>query len=211
MWVALNTWEVIRGEESEKKRSDTIQKLKSRLSFTCIELTTNLRNSRGIVRETMTLTSTVKGSVTPFSQKTLTMPPRNFPTGCPPEYFYSENSIEKAIEKMLRITTDGVLIIQYAGAEWLQRNLMKCEATQDWKSRTFKMYSKKNNDFATGGDPFDFLSKGNILAAGHELVNGFEWSNVIFITGEFAFRTIFCNTYLRCTTNLFIVKHDKLK
>ena len=153
--------------------SHGISPMESIDDFIKFELDVNLRNCASIVKEALRRDERGSSSY----KKGLVLPPKNFPNGTLPAHF---NSLEGAITEMKKVTNDGVLVITDGRYE---ENDLKMSNNMKWKWKRYECIG--GNDFKEGESPYQHLVDGNILLVpNYELVNGFEWPNIISVEGQ---------------------------
>ena len=170
--------------------------------FISITLSQNLRNSRAIV-EVAKSNAEQRNYI---YKEGLQMPPANFPSGCPPTFV---NTFKEAIELARKQTSRGILLIPDYMLTLTSKDFLKYTSILDQLQEVWKRYDDKQNDFSEGENPYQHLCDGKILIASRLSLMGFEWPTVIIVDHEFnrsAVEFHECNFYLRCTTDLIVVR-----
>ena len=158
--------------------------------FRFFELSTNFRNSREIVQEAKIMYKSL------FDKENITMPPKNFPTGCTPAWV---GSLVEGVAEARKRTKGGILVIDgYSGYRYNFSILS--ETNEKWRA-----WKKNENSFRENKEnPYRYLLDGNILIIDRWTCVGFEWSTVVFLLDPvISFQD--STPLMRCTTNLIIV------
>ena len=165
-----------------------------RNDFTFLELKQNFRNTREIVKTTISYAEEENYAY----YKGIVMPPENFPAGCPPIVV---NSFEDAMKEARKRTRNGILVVS-------DRLYIDCNYLNQMKEK-WKVYHYFQNDFKANENPYKFLQEGNVLIVDGRLTIGIEWTTVIVFGLRLAYEDENlhnCNRMMRCTTNLIVVK-----
>ncbi|XP_066925453.1 uncharacterized protein [Clytia hemisphaerica] len=158
--------------------------------FIFLNLSQNFRNSREIVKTTLTYAEQEEYRY----KKGLVMPLENFPCGRPPVIM---RTFYKAMKEARERTKGGILVI--GGKSKLYERLNRMH--ENWKN-----YNVFQNDLKENENPYTFLHEGNVLIVDSWVTYGFEWSTVIIMENDLILSNISrhaCNQMMRCTTHIF--------
>uniref|UniRef100_A0A7M5UUR2 Uncharacterized protein n=1 Tax=Clytia hemisphaerica TaxID=252671 RepID=A0A7M5UUR2_9CNID len=181
-WIAPNS--------SYRARAKVFVSIKINFKdFEVIQLRTNLRNTKEIVKKTKNIAETQLYEYAQGVSET----PVNFLTGSPPIYV---SSIGEAVFKASLLRKKGLLIV---------KDTIKFPVPPN---EPIKFYHLSRNDFDENDNPCDYLRQGNILVASRNYVSGFECPVVIYENDQTTRENLEhheCNISMRCTTQLIIV------
>ncbi|XP_066928535.1 uncharacterized protein [Clytia hemisphaerica] len=171
---------------------------KAAQQFTLLDLSTNFRNSRELVKEAKNVADKKH-----YKYKSgLVLPPPMFPSGRPPIYV---NSFENAIKEMRKLSQSGILVIadtRTDGEHWGEHTVVLDKMNEEWKR-----YDFTDKDFKAEENPYEVLKNGNILLTDCLFIQGFEWVNVVSFREDANYIDYHdCNYFMRCNTNLIVIE-----
>ena len=182
-WIAPNS--------SYRAKPKYVRSLKRHFEkFKVIQLTSNLRNTKEIVKKSKNIAETQLYEYAQGVSET----PSNFPKGNPPKH---TSSFGEAIFQAKMNTDKGLLLV----ADSIDFSIPSNERA--------KFFHSSQHDFEND-NPCNFLhAKGNILVTSRNYISGFEWPVVIYENDNRTVEEVLehheCNVSMRCTTQLYIV------
>ena len=169
------------------------------MNFSSLVLSQNLRNSRAIVEKA----KSDADQRDYIYKEGLQMPPANFPSGYPPTFVHT---FKEAIELARKRTSRGILFIDYGCSDHIFKTYTDL---LDQMKEEWKRYGDQVNDFSESENPYKYLCDGKVLISSWRSMIGFEWPTVIIVYHKSISTRVEkheCNFYLRCTTNLIVVR-----
>ncbi|XP_066932435.1 uncharacterized protein [Clytia hemisphaerica] len=160
--------------------------------FKVVQLTTNLRNTKEIVKATKEI---AERDLYEYGQGVADTPP-HFPRGLSPVFV--STFPEAVFEAKKHNQKTGILIIA--------NNIKSLVPLKSLKEQV-KFFHSSQNDFIKD-NPCDFLRQGNILITSRNFISGFEWPVVIYEVDKTIDRELEyheCNVSMRCTTKVYVV------